>query len=74
MVNNPKIDLTEEIISQIKKHGKARFEFGIFYAYKRKNAKWSVLHGQKNIRKVRTYRAVFFRASDKLKREIKKMK
>ena len=63
--------MVEGIIKQLNESGKAKYDFGTFYLKERKNGIVKTFSGE--TKKVAPYQAVFFRASQKLKRGIKKL-
>ena len=68
--DRPKI--LDDIIFRLKKNGKAKYDFGTFYLYKRKGYSTILPNGKKE--KVADYTAVFFRSSKALKRNFKMAK
>jgi nucleoid DNA-binding protein len=66
------IPTINDITTQLRKNGKAVFDFGTFHIVYRKNSKVK-LRTTLSIKKVKPYRAVFFRASKRLKDEVKKL-
>ena len=74
IVDPTKPKLTDAIVRNLVATGRANFDFGVFRLYKRDGGKIKLVKGDKagKVRATRPYVTVFFRASDTLKRALKK--
>ena len=63
--------LMQDIKKQIKRKGRAIYDFGVFYVFKRKNGTVATFDKKKR-KKVKTYNYISFRPSQALKRMINK--
>jgi len=61
------------ILKLLKEQGKAKFDFGTFRMVERKNGIYKSLYTGR-VRKVPPYKALFFTASDTLRKQLKKQK
>jgi nucleoid DNA-binding protein len=61
------------ILQLLKENGKAKFDFGTFNLVERNNGVVKLLTTGK-VKKIKPYKALFFSASETLKKELKKYK
>jgi nucleoid DNA-binding protein len=73
MVHLDKPKLVPLILALIQQEGKAKFDFGTFRVVERKNGVIRLLTTGKT-KKVGAYKAIFFRASDTLRKGLHKIK